>query len=106
MHKAWVRELATRLRADGINVHLDHWDTVPGDQLPQFMERKSFRLLVVDAELISRRRPGVPWCDPDRDEARWVCLRDNRPILTGDRACSRVTETSTDRGAGCPTEAS
>src|SRR5271166_4240074 len=40
MHKAWVRELATRLRADGINVHLDHWDTVPGDQLPQFMERK------------------------------------------------------------------
>lgn len=39
-HKTWVRELATRLRADGIDVHLDHWHTVPGDQLPEFMERE------------------------------------------------------------------
>jgi len=28
-HKAWVKELATQLRADGIDVHLDHWHTVP-----------------------------------------------------------------------------
>ena len=37
-HKMWVRELATRLRQDGVNVTLDQWHTVPGDQLPQFME--------------------------------------------------------------------
>lgn len=38
-HRAWVRELATRLRADGVETTLDQWDAVPGDQLPAFMER-------------------------------------------------------------------
>ncbi len=38
-HKAWVRELAGRLRADGVDVTLDQWSTIPGDQLPAFMER-------------------------------------------------------------------
>ncbi|MBN1450502.1 MAG: toll/interleukin-1 receptor domain-containing protein [Anaerolineales bacterium] len=38
-HKNWVRELATRLRSDGIDVTLDQWHLVPGDQLPEFMER-------------------------------------------------------------------
>jgi TIR domain len=37
-HKAWVRDLATRLRTSGIEVALDQWHLVPGDQLPQFME--------------------------------------------------------------------
>ncbi|MFZ6008062.1 MAG: toll/interleukin-1 receptor domain-containing protein [Nitrospirota bacterium] len=39
-HKKWVVRLATRLRADGIEVILDQWHAVPGDQLPQFMERE------------------------------------------------------------------
>lgn len=38
-HKAWVKELCTLLRADGVDVRLDQWDVVPGDQLPSFMER-------------------------------------------------------------------
>lgn len=38
-HKAWVKELCTRLRADGVDVRLDQWEVVPGDQLPSFMER-------------------------------------------------------------------
>lgn len=38
-HKNWVRELATRLREDGIDITLDQWHLVPGDQLPEFMER-------------------------------------------------------------------
>lgn len=38
-HKDWVRDLAARLRADGVAVVLDQWETVPGDQLPAFMER-------------------------------------------------------------------
>ncbi|MBI3246664.1 MAG: toll/interleukin-1 receptor domain-containing protein [Deltaproteobacteria bacterium] len=37
-HKEWVRTLAERLRADGVDVILDRWATVPGDQLPAFME--------------------------------------------------------------------
>jgi hypothetical protein len=38
-HKSWVRALAERLRADGVDAVLDQWATVPGDQLPEFMER-------------------------------------------------------------------
>lgn len=49
-HCAWVRSLATRLRADGIEVTLDQWHLAPGDQLPAFMEqsvRKNEFVLVV-----------------------------------------------------------
>ncbi len=38
-HKAWVKELATRLREDGVDVTLDRWHAAPGDQIPAFMER-------------------------------------------------------------------
>lgn len=37
-HRAWVRELATRLRTNGVDVTLDQWHLAPGDQLPEFME--------------------------------------------------------------------
>src|SRR5262245_48794393 len=39
-HRDWVRDLAARLRADGVETTLDQWHAVPGDQLPQFMERE------------------------------------------------------------------
>ena len=32
-HRARVRDLATQLRADGVDARLDHWHTIPGDQL-------------------------------------------------------------------------
>ena len=38
-HRKWVRDLAARLRSDAIDARLDQWETVPGDQLPAFMER-------------------------------------------------------------------
>ena len=38
-HCDWVRALAGRLRADGIDVSIDRWAAVPGDQLSAFMER-------------------------------------------------------------------
>jgi TIR domain len=38
-HKEWARRLAERLRGDGVSATLDQWAAVPGDQLPQFMER-------------------------------------------------------------------
>ena len=38
-HRAWVRALAQRLRGDGVDVKLDQWETAPGDQLTEFMER-------------------------------------------------------------------
>ena len=42
-HKEWVRTLAARLMADGVKVTLDQWHAVPGDQLPEFMEREITR---------------------------------------------------------------
>lgn len=49
-HKQWVHDLATRLRTSGIDITLDQWHLVPGDQLPQFMEsavRESNYVLVI-----------------------------------------------------------
>jgi hypothetical protein len=37
-HKLWVRELALKLRSQGVDVKLDHWELAPGDGLPHFME--------------------------------------------------------------------
>lgn len=39
-HKKWVAKLATRLRSDIVEVILDQWHAVPGDQFPEFMERE------------------------------------------------------------------
>jgi hypothetical protein len=38
-HKQWVQQLATRLREDGIDALLDHFEVAPGDHLPTFMEK-------------------------------------------------------------------
>lgn len=37
-HKRWTKSFAARLRGDGVDVTLDQWELVPGDQLPRFME--------------------------------------------------------------------
>lgn len=39
-HKEWVKNLARKLRGDGINATLDVWELAPGDQLTHFMERE------------------------------------------------------------------
>lgn len=49
-HQAWVRDLAIRLRSDGVDASLDQWQVRPGDQLPAFMEqsiRNSAFVLIV-----------------------------------------------------------
>ena len=39
-HKAWVSNLATDLRRDGVETRLDQWHTALGDQFTAFMERE------------------------------------------------------------------
>ena len=65
-HKAWVKSLAERLRADGIDVILDRWAMAPGAQLPALMERaisdSNFVLVICTPgykERSDRRRGGV-----------------------------------------------
>lgn len=57
-HKKWVKELSSRLRSDGVDVALDQWDAVPGDQLPLFMEnaiRVSDYVLIICTPLYRRK---------------------------------------------------
>ncbi|MDP1832013.1 MAG: toll/interleukin-1 receptor domain-containing protein [Geothrix sp.] len=37
-HKKWVLDLATHLRASGVDAVVDQWDLKPGDDLAHFME--------------------------------------------------------------------
>jgi hypothetical protein len=39
LHKAWVLKLASDLRANGVDVILDRWDLVPGQDVSLFMQR-------------------------------------------------------------------
>lgn len=57
-HKAWVRELASRLRQVGIDVLLDVWELGAGDDVPKFMEhsvRKAIRVIMVCTEQYVRK---------------------------------------------------
>lgn len=38
-HRDWILQISCRLQSDGVQVTLDQWDVVPGDQLPYFMEQ-------------------------------------------------------------------
>ena len=65
-HKAWVKSLAERLRAHGVDVILDRWALAPGAQLPMFMERaisdSDFVLVICTPDYRERsdaRRGGV-----------------------------------------------
>lgn len=49
-HSAWVLKLATRLRADGVDVTLDQWDVTLGDDVAYFMEKAAnvdYRVLAI-----------------------------------------------------------
>ena len=69
-HKQWVRNLAERLRGDGIEAILDQWELAPGDQVPHFMEekiQKSKYVLIICTlnycEKSNNRRGGVGYED-------------------------------------------
>jgi len=55
-----VREIATRLKADGVKVWLDEWEIQPGDNIPHKIEEglEYFRVLVL---CMSARAFGSDW---------------------------------------------
>ncbi|MCE7915914.1 MAG: TIR domain-containing protein [Nitrosomonas sp. PRO4] len=86
-HKNWVRELATRLRGDGVDVTLDQWHLVPGDQLPEFMERavrESDYVLIVCThkyrERSNNRQGGVGY-EGDIITAEFMATRNQRKFI-------------------------
>ena len=57
-HRDWVMALASRLRANGIDVCLDRWDVTLGGNLALFMERAAsdaYRVIAVISETYSRK---------------------------------------------------
>lgn len=60
-HKAWVRQLATDLRTNGVDAVLDQWDLSPGQDITAFMQRavsSSDRVLMVCSEIYNRKSDG------------------------------------------------
>jgi hypothetical protein len=86
-HKNWVRELATRLRSDGIDVTLDQWHLIPGDQLPEFMERsvrESDYVLIICTHKYKERsdnRQGGVGYEGDIITAEFMARRNHRKYI-------------------------
>ena len=57
-HKSWVKELAARLRGEGVDVNLDQWAVTLGSQTPQYMEQSvrdyDFVLIICTPQYKSR----------------------------------------------------
>ncbi len=86
-HKKWVKNLAARLRGDGVDVGLDQWGVVPGDQLPRFMEtaiRENSYVLIVCTpkykEKSDERRGGVGY-EGDIMTAELLTQRNDRKFI-------------------------
>ena len=82
--KPAVRELAERLRADGLRVWFDEWEIQPGDSIPAKIEQglEGSRTLVLvmsasafAAEWVTLQRHTVVFRDPTRERRRFVPLR-------------------------------
>lgn len=86
-HKQWVAELATQLRSDGVETILDQWHAVPGDQLPEFMEREirenSYVLIVCtpNYRLKSDQRKGGVGYEGDIMTAEVHTQRNHRKFI-------------------------
>ncbi|PDT73634.1 toll/interleukin-1 receptor domain-containing protein [Bradyrhizobium sp. C9] len=60
-HKAWVLQLASDLRANGIDVVLDQWDLAPGQDVSLFMQRgitNADRVLLICSEKYVEKADG------------------------------------------------
>jgi TIR domain-containing protein len=86
-HNAWARDFAERLRSDGVAATIDQWATVPGDQLPEFMERaiadNQFVLIVCTPRYKSRseRREGGVGYEGDIITAELLQVRNDRKFI-------------------------
>jgi hypothetical protein len=62
-HKNWVLKLATDLRAIGVDVTLDQWDLVPGQDISMFMQRGISEadrvVLVCSSSYVSKSENGL-----------------------------------------------
>ena len=90
--KAAVRELAERLKGDGLRVWLDEWVIQPGDSIPLAIEQglESSRTLVLvmsqaafDSEWVTLERHTALFRDPTNQQRRFIPLRLDDCRVTG-----------------------
>jgi len=100
-HKSWTKELATRLRGDGVDVTLDQWGVVPGDQLPKFMEtaiRENSYVVIVctpNYKTKSDERKGGVGYEGDIMTAEVLTQRNDRKFIAALRSGSWNTSMPT-----------
>jgi hypothetical protein len=62
-HKAWALKLGSDLRAKGIDVVLDQWDLVPGQDVSLFMQKgiaeADRALMICSANYVQKAEAGV-----------------------------------------------
>jgi len=86
-HKAWVKDLAARLRNEGIDANLDIWEVTPGAQLPEYMERSvrdnDFVLIVCTPQYKSRldKRTGSVGYEGDIMAAEAFIQRNHQKFI-------------------------
>ncbi|MCH8242756.1 MAG: toll/interleukin-1 receptor domain-containing protein [Planctomycetes bacterium] len=82
--KPAVRELAARLKGDGLRVWLDEWVIQPGDSIPLAIEQglESSRTLVLvmsqvafDSEWVTLERHTALFRDPTNQQRRFIPLQ-------------------------------
>ena len=64
-HSDWVKSLADKLLADGIEAIIDSYDVSPGDRLPKFMEssiRDSDYVIIICTEEYKRKANNRERC--------------------------------------------
>jgi|GEM_PF-383715 len=86
-HKSWTKHLAARLRSDGVDVTLDQWSVIPGDQLPKFMEtaiRDNSYVVIIctpNYKLKSDQRKGGVGYEGDIMTAEVLTARNDRKFI-------------------------
>ena len=82
--KPIVRELAKRLRADGLRVWFDEWEIQPGDlirhEIEKALERSRTLVLCMSAhafasDWVALERQMIVFDDPTNEERRFIPLR-------------------------------
>lgn len=97
----WVKELATRLRTDGIDVKIDRWQLAPGDQLTHFMEqavRENDYVLIICTpkyKLKSDNREGGVGYEGDIMTAEVFARGNHRKFIPIFKSGTRETSTPT-----------
>lgn len=88
--KSTVRQLAQRLKSDGLKVWLEEWVIGPGDAIPLAIEKglEESRVLILcmsdaafGSEWVAIERQTVMFRDPTNQKRRFIPLRlDDSPI--------------------------